>query len=82
MRQSKHHLKDSPAFPIPGIFMHHINKERNLDVISFQKSLKKHLCVRSGQKKLVENIPLLLHQHGLMRFDSKYTTYQLACQNS
>ena len=50
MRQSKHDLKDSPAFPIPGIFM-------QLNVISDHQSLKKHLFVRSGQTKLVENIP-------------------------
>ena len=75
MTQSKHDLKDSPAFPIPGIFM-------QLNVISDHQSLKKHLFVRSGQTKLVENIPFLLHLHSLTRFDSNYTDYQLACQNS
>ena len=50
--------------------------------ISFHQSLKRHLCVCSRQKKLVENIPFLLHQLALTRFDSNYTAYQLTCQNS
>ena len=53
MRQIKHNLKDSPAYPIPGISKHHIIK-KNLSVISFHQSLKKHFCVCSKQKKLAE----------------------------
>ena len=50
--------------------------------ISFHQSLKGYLCVHFGQKKLVKNILFLLHQHSLKRFDSNYTPFKLACQNS
>ena len=79
MRQSKHNLKDSPAFPIPGVSMHQI---KNLNMNSFHQSLKKASSRSFQAEETSWKCSFLLHWNVLTRFDSNYTAYQLACQNS